>query len=214
MSNIVIPSWAESWKLLNIINWTHNIVLPADAKLPPDLVKQVELFKSIVWQTLTLSELQWELQEIYWKWKNIILPSWRFATVLWWEWTNLHRKADKIILPGTSDDFPIHNMWGNVVDPVWWASRAAAPNDEYWLLWKVAELRPSSDKFNKELHRELSNTPIKVSSILWHAVEVSEDEVALMPVVALEWWEDIISEFSEKSEVWDTPTAKHFILNR
>jgi hypothetical protein len=34
-----------------------------------------------------------------------------------------------------------------------------------------------------------------------------------MPVYRIEWWEEIITPFSEKREPEDIPTAKHSIIN-
>lgn len=198
-------------KEINTINGTKNIVLPAWSEIPDDLTPYFNKINSLSEKEMTFEELLSELTKLFWK-EEIITNSGRFAICLWWIDTQIHRKVDNIVLPDKG--LPVqNNMWGNVIDPIWWASRVVTPSEDYWLFWKVPELRPGSDKFDEKLFKELMRKPMTLSKILWSAVEVSEKETAFMPVYRIEWWEEIITPFSEKREPEDIPTAKHSIIN-
>ncbi len=214
-----IPSWLK-WPIISTIDWTHNIVLPSDVCFPENLERHISRFKtfisSLTDRETTMENIEKRLARKYWAWRTIETPEWRIACCLWWKNTNIARIATQIIIPWSEMNQVIdsqHNMWRHVLDPIWWASRCISPTKNYWFLWKIPELRPDSPEFNKELYEEIMNSIIKVSEILWYAVEVSQDETAIMPVVAISWAENLITPFSTPKEKSDVSTAKHYILN-
>jgi len=210
----------EKAELISTIDWTENYFLSNDfySKLPEWMKEQIELFKQITEQLVPLKDLENRLKEIYGEWQIIKTKEWiRFANCIWWKNTQLHRSADKIILPWSKIEESKecqHNIWNQIIDPIAWASRTAAPND-YWLLWKIPKFRGLewNKEFDKKLYDELFNTQVEVSQILWYAIEINKDEQAIMPIVSLKWWEDIIMQFSEEKNEDDIPTAKYYWIN-
>lgn len=218
-----MTTFENTWNLISSIDGTENIFIATwdleKLKLSPKLVKNIELIKKITERNITLEDLEKELKTSFGEWKEIyVWDNTRFATAIWWKNTQLHRNAENIILPWSdmyTNSNMQHNISNEVIDPIWWASRAVAPND-YGLLWKIPEFRglKGNKKFDEELYKELFNTKIITSNILWYAVEINQDETAIMPIIWLEWAEDIILPFSETKKNWDIPTAKYYGLNK
>ena len=203
----------DLWEIL----WKNN-----DKKIIENIENYFNRFSNILNKEYpTLIEIEKFLQEIFWT--SLIFADEnekvRLANALWWANTQIHRDAQKIILNWTQ--IPQHNMWKNIVDPIWWASRVAAPSwwynnwnpEWYWILWKIPQLRPmDKNNFDKKIYNEIMNIKLKLW-FMWFAIEKSKDEIAIMPLVKLEWWEEIIQNFSEEKQQKDIPTAKYYGIN-
>lgn len=220
MSNIIVPDWvSKQWTHINTIDWTQNIVLPESAKFPENIQNEIDKFKRFIESIRSLEDLEKWLVSIYWEWWMVFADDIRIANSIWWKWTQIHRNAKSIIVPWTEMDWKEdtqHNIWNNVIDPIWFASRSMAPTVANWygLLWKIPKLRPSHGKFNQEFYdKVMKSTTITISEILWYSIEINNDKVALMSVMKINWWEDFIMPFSEKLKSWDIQTAKHYVLN-
>jgi hypothetical protein len=220
---------SSEWTYVNTIKNTENYVLAEEIwkEFPEGLKKLLQNFRSLTEKTMTVQEIEKNLQENFWSWKIIMFwDQERLASCIWLKDTQLHRSEEKIILPWTKfeeNPWCQHNISWTVVDPIGWASRTMAPN-EYWLFWKIPEFRwlKWNESFNKELHKELMNCKVTISDILWYACEISlnEDnwtiqEIAIMPTVSIEWKEarEILEQFNEELKPGDIPTSKHYILN-
>jgi hypothetical protein len=208
----------SSTKLLNTINWTSNFILPDDWLISDLLKKTVSELGRIITEGSTIQKIETWLRHNFWT-DEIIIEGIRVATAIWLQGTQIHRQADNIIL-NNGKWFPQNNMWWNVVDPIWWASRSLAPSEDYWFFWKIPELRPNSKDFNEELYMKVREAIIS-THLKWFAVEKgkgkdNKEETAIMPVYAIQWelLNGLVTPFSEKFNKDDIPTSKYFLLNQ
>lgn len=210
-------------RLISSINWVQNFAEDFDI-LPEHLKIYINKYRKLVaWKTMSLIDLHKLLQEKYWKWEKLITAYWRISDCMWWVNTRLYRNTNWIYINNWQTNIEKQvNVWNNIVDPIWKMSMTiwmtwweSLENPEwYWFLWKVEELRPMSKKFLKEIYLELMNTKVKISDILPEiAIEFSLDEIAIMPIIRLEWWEEIIKNYSKEWNTNEIPTAKFTILN-
>ncbi len=145
----------------------------------------------------------------------------RIANCFAWAKTQIYRKVENIIIANWDTNMPTKtNMWKKVVDPIGWSSKSIAPSwwynnwnpEWYWLLWKIPKLRPSSEKFDINIYKELMNTRVKISQT-WIAIEYWPEEVVFMPTYKIFWGEDIIKNFSEPIKKPCIKTSKYYWIN-
>jgi len=206
----------QFWTLISEIDWVKNFHLEQWAELDINSREIRDYINTLLWITSEVKWL-WELErkliENFWEWK--ILNNWNFrlANAIGFEWTLIRRRAEKIILPDWETEMPTKtNIGWNVIDPIAWSSKPAAPSIWYGLLGKISELRRNSTDFNEELHSQVINRIISLAP-KWIAFEVWPDETVLMPVFSIEWAHDLIQQFSEDEQKSDVQTAKHYWIN-
>lgn len=203
------------WTLVSTIDEVKNFHL-AEEKIwnfSPEIQEYLYLISKIANEVRWLGELERKLKQEFWAGKILEVGGFRLANAIAVPWTLIRREVGKIILPNGETLMPTETNMGNkVIDPIGWASKTTAPSDGYWLLGKVAELRPNSPEFNEELYEQVMNRLVKLDP-KWIAFEVWKEETALMPLYAIGWVDDIIGRFSDEKRNSDIPTAKYHGIN-
>lgn len=192
-------------------------------------------------QKIKIRDLEKLLKDSYHSGSIYTLWDYRFATSFNVKWTRFERNKDKVIIwnwaynlwnwdnPTTET-----NMSGDnyiAVDNLGFSSKSASPtwgyldkqakdwtkfHDWYGFLWKVSELRPVAEEFDKEEYEKIMNTEVKVS-FTWYAVEDSDAEIAIMPTFRIEWEEIelLMKKYSHPKDTddWkkDIPTSKMWL---
>lgn len=220
--------------------WENNINLKEVKKWVKELTNKILDPINSNW-IKNLVELERLLVDSYWAWKNhkFINEDWkeiniRFATSFNFSWTTILRTKDRVNAKWWVTDTAIHNLskWDLIsTDSLGWSSIPAAPtgwyfktqeweesvkHEGFWFLWKILELRPMSDKFNKELYEKIMNMDIEIT-FKWFSYESNPDEIVIMPTFTIEW-EEIekeIQKFSEEIPEWkiEVQTSKNYLAN-
>lgn len=221
--------WEKGIDLKEVVKWTASLV---DKLLEPINSNWIK----------NLKELENLLVKSYWAWKKHIFTdeNWveraiRFSTSFNFPWTTFLRLKDNVNIEWWVTEKATHNLSDKTnlicTDSVSWSSIPAAPtgwyfknqdweesekHDGFWLLWKIQELRPMDDKFDKELYERIMNLPVEIT-FKWFAYEHNSDETVIMPTFTIEWKkiEEEIKKFSQdlpESSI-GIPTSKKYLAD-